>query len=172
MEPVLEGGDNAEVPATASEPQEKVGVFTLADTKELSIGQHNVGSDKIVAGKAMPAHEPADAATEGKPRDPRMRDDSTGRSEAESLCLAVELAPKQPRPGAYGLGPGIDLDALHRSQIDDNAVVADGATGNIVSTTANRDWQFPFARQVDAGDDVGRSSAAHDQGWMAVDRAV
>ncbi len=43
--------------------------------------------------------------------------------------LAIELAPEQPWLGARGLPSGSASMPLHRGEIDDKAIVADGAPG-------------------------------------------
>ena len=64
---------------------------------ETAVGGDDVRRDQVVAGKAVLALEPADAAAERQARDAGGRDGAAGGREAERLRLAVELAPRQAR---------------------------------------------------------------------------
>ena len=82
--------------------------------------------------------------------------------------FAIELAPEQPWLGARGSAVRIDLNALHRGEIDDKAIVADGTPGDIVPAAADRKRQSLPACELDAGDDVSRPDAVHGEGRTAV----
>src|SRR6476469_5970211 len=109
MEPVLEGRDDPKVAAAAQAP-EQVGVLTLARGHEAAVGGDAVRRDQVVAGKAVLALEPADAAAERQARDAGARDGAAGGREAERLRLAVELAPRQARLRAHGARVRVDAD--------------------------------------------------------------
>src|SRR6476661_4526193 len=106
MEPVLEGCDDPEVAAAAAQAPEQVGVLALARGQEAAVGGDDVRRDQVVAGKAVLALEPADAAAERQTRDAGARDGAAGGREAERLRLAVELAPRQARLRAHGARVG------------------------------------------------------------------
>src|SRR5262245_41481985 len=120
----------------------------------------------------MPAHEPANTASKRESANPRVGDDPAGRGEAEDLRLAVEFSPQHPRLSARGSAIGIEFDALHRGKIHDEAIVAERSTRDIVPAAADRKGQSFCAREVDAGDDISRTTAAHDEGGSAINHAI
>src|SRR5687768_9442284 len=63
---------------------------------------------------------------QGEACDARRRYRPTGGSQPERLRLAVELPPGQARLCARDAGGRIHAHALHRREVDDDAVVADG----------------------------------------------
>ena len=89
-----------------------------------------------------------------------MGDNAACRSEAERLRLAIELAPEQPWLRTRGSPARIDFNALHRGEIDDEAIVADGTPGDIVAAAADRKRQSLLACELHASNDVGRPDAA------------
>ena len=72
MELVLKGGDHAKVAAAAPDAPEEVLVLTGADVAELTVGGDDIGGDEVVAGQAVPARQPADAAPQGEAGDARV----------------------------------------------------------------------------------------------------
>ena len=76
------------------------------------VGGDDVGADEVVAGQALLAHEPADAAAEGEARDAGGRDQAAGGREPEGLCLGVEVLPEQAGLGDHAARAGIDAGAL------------------------------------------------------------
>src|SRR4029079_19765478 len=92
-QPVLEGGDDAEIAAAATQRPEEVLVLLLAGHDEAPGGQHDVGGLQVVEGKALAARQVADAASEGQARDTRGRDDAARRGKSESVVGVVEVAP-------------------------------------------------------------------------------
>src|SRR6266545_2293106 len=70
-----------------------------------------------------------------------MRDEAGGNGEAERLRLAVELA--QENTGLHADGPGlrINMDPLHKTEIDNHPAVADRVAGIAVASSAYGDEQ-------------------------------
>jgi hypothetical protein len=64
VEPELELGDDAEVPAAAPQRPEEVVVLRLAGTKRAAVRGHDLGRHEVVAGETDAAGEIADPATE------------------------------------------------------------------------------------------------------------
>jgi hypothetical protein len=96
----------------------------------------------------------------------------SGHREAVLLCRGVELAPGEPRPGAAGPPVWIDLNALHRAQVDHHPVVADGASGHVVTAAVHGDRQPGLARELHRRRDVGRAATARDHPRAPVDHPV
>ena len=60
-----ERADDAEVPASASQGPEQVGVIAGRRPQDLALGGDHLGLDEVVDGEPVLAHEPADAARPG-----------------------------------------------------------------------------------------------------------
>jgi len=67
---------------------------------------------------------------------------------------------------------GIDADAFHRGEIDEQSAVADAVAREAVSAAAHRDLQSMRPRKIDGSDDIGCAAAAGDQSRPPVDHAV
>jgi hypothetical protein len=67
---------------------------------------------------------------------------------------------------------GIDDDGPHPGKINDQAVVAQCASGDVVTATANRNLQVIGAGELYGMDYIRCSEAAYDQSGMAVDCSV
>jgi hypothetical protein len=72
---------------------------------EAAICGHEVGCDKAVAGEAVLAHQPADAASEREAADP-VDDEATGRRFV-CQCLVVDIGPDGAPPMSRG---GLPVD--------------------------------------------------------------
>jgi hypothetical protein len=68
--------------------------------------------------------EPARAAAEREPGDARVRDPPAGDRKAVPLGGSVELAPGQAGAEAAGAALDVDLDVLHRADVDHQPAVA------------------------------------------------
>ncbi len=171
-QPELEVGDDAEVPATASHTPEQVGVLVLAGLHELSVGGDHVHRLQLVDREPVLAHDPPDATAERQARHAGVGDDARGNREPELLGLAVELAEQHACLHPHRSRLGVHPDALHRPQVDDQAVVAHGQTGEAVASPAHRHQQVAPARETHGCADVGDTGAPGDEAGAAVDRAV
>jgi hypothetical protein len=84
----------------------------------------------------------------------------------------VELLPQQ-----SGLRPGrarcrIDLDALHRRQIDHEPAIAHRRSRNVVAAAPHRCQYLVRDGETDRLEHVGSARAVHDQGGPLVDHRV
>jgi hypothetical protein len=66
-----EAGDNAEVPASAANRPEQIGMLTPACGDESSIGEHDIGLEQVINRQAVLAGQITRAATEREPADAR-----------------------------------------------------------------------------------------------------
>ena len=93
---------------------------------------------------------------------PVVGDQAAGDGQPERLGLVVELGPVSPawaRPAAGGVDP----DALHRREVDDQPAVAGGEPGDAVGAAPHRHHQPLAAGELHRADDVGGPGAADDQ---------
>src|SRR5262245_58752037 len=163
MELVLKRGHDAKVPATTPHAPEEVGVLSGAGGKALAVRRNEIDGAEVIGGQAVGAGEPAIAAPQGEPRDPRRGEETHRGGQPKDLRLAVKLA-----QGEAGLSVGralhqIDAQALHAGEVDHEAAVADRVAGDAVATAAHGDKQVMLACKPDALDDVRSAGAAHDK---------
>ena len=127
---------------------------------------------QIVERQAMLAHQPAEPAAQSEAGDAGRRHDAAGRGKTMKLGLAVEFAPGDAalRPRRFAFA--IDMDALHRRQIDHDAVVDRRSSGDIVAPASHRDLKAEFSAERQGIDDVGDAVAARDQRRPLVDETV
>ena len=137
-----------------------------------AVGQHHVHVEQVVDGEAAGAREVADAAAEGEAADAGGGDDAAGGRQAEGVGGVVDVAPGAAALDAHGAVRRIDADALHRDEVDHQAVVADAEAGAVVPAAADGDEEAVLAGEVDGGDHVGDVRAAGDQRGLAVDHRV
>src|SRR4029453_991619 len=102
MEAVCKRRHNAEISAATTQAPEQVRMLGVAPGQQLTIGGNHIGRKEGVAGKAIEAIEPAQAATQRKAGDARGRKQAPGGGQPEGLRLAVKVAPGEPRFGTDG----------------------------------------------------------------------
>ena len=172
MQPVFERGDDAEVAAATAQGPEQIGMLVGADAQHLSLGGHQFEGHDIVAGEAVFPCEPADTAAERQACNAGLRDHARRHRQTENVRLAIQFAEQHARLDAGAACCGIDVNALHAGQVDDDAAVAQGAAAHVVTTAAYRDEQSVFAREAHRGDDVRQSRASGDEPRTLVDAGV
>src|SRR5262245_33553272 len=163
MEPVFKRGDNAKIAPAASKTPEELRVLAVIDGQERAVRRDDIRGQEVVAAQAILAAEPALAPPERQPRDARGGDHAPWRRQAKGRSLPVEIAPRDPALGMDRLAQGIDAQAFHRTEVDDEAALAEAMTGRIVTATAHGHAHMVLPGKVDCGDYIGRASAAHDQ---------
>jgi hypothetical protein len=95
-----------------------------------------------------------------------------GADEREPLCLSVELRELGAAAGAGDAPLGVDAHASHAREIDDDAGVARGETGDAVAAATNRDGQVLLARKTDGRNDVVDAGRPDDERGPPVDHRV
>ena len=98
-----------------------------------------------------------------KPPTPVDGDEAAGRGEAVRLRLVVDVGPDGAAADGRAARLGVDAHAVHRPEVDHDAVVARREAGDAVAAAAHGDRQVVAAREADRGDHVGRAGAADDQ---------
>ena len=125
-----------------------------------AVGHHHVGGPQVVERKAVLRHQPAESAAERQAGDPCAPDDAAGRRESMQLRLAVEFSPEHAALSAHRTRGGIHVNALHRRQIDHQAVVDRRPARDIVSSAAYRYLEAERTGQSHGIDDVGDAMTA------------
>ena len=162
-EPELEAGHDTEVAAAATHGPEEVAVLRLARRDDTAVGGHDLDRHERVDGQAVLAHEPADAATEGQPGDADAAGVAEWGRETVGAGRGRVLAGGQARlrPGETSLG--VDVQALHGAEVEDDAAVARAVAGEAVRAAADRQLEAGVAREQHRPDDVRRAGGPHDQ---------
>ena len=93
MQEELERRDDAEVAAAAAQRPEQVRVLLGGRPDQLALRGHQLGRDQVVAGEAVLAPQPADAAAEREAGHPRLGDQAGRSREPVGLRRGVHLAP-------------------------------------------------------------------------------
>ncbi len=88
------------------------------------------------------------------------------------LGLAVELPPIDAALDSRDAPARIDVNSLHRPEIDHQSAVTDRSTGDVVSSSAYGDFQARFVRETHGVYDVSGSEAPCDERGALVDEAV
>ncbi len=86
--------------------------------------------------------------------------------------VAWSTSPHVQPPSTRTVRVGIDPDAFHRGEVDDQAAIAARQPGTVVRTSAHRERQALGARVVHRADHIGDIRAAGDQGRPLVDHPV
>ena len=127
---------------------------------------------QVVDGEAELAGEPSKAAAEREPGDSGRRVDAERDGKAVLLRGCVELGERDARLHARGARGGIHDDALHRRQVDHEAVVAHGIAGDVVARAFDRDQQVVRGREANRLLHLRRRGAARDQARPAIDHRI
>jgi len=172
VEAIPEGGHHAEVASPAAYPPEEVPVLLLAGLQEPAVGGHDVRGDEVVAGEAVLAVEPAEAAPEGEARYAGYRDHPEGGRQPERLRLVVELAQSEPGLGFGGASDGVYADALHGREVQHQPAVAHRLARDAVPAAADGERQVVGAGKLDPSHHVGHARTSDDQGGATVHHAV
>ena len=84
----------------------------------------------------------------------------------------VEVPPEGSAFDIGGLRLRVDGDAIHRREIDQQAVVADGVASHIVAAALDRQQELMFAGEVHRTDHVGDAGRLDSQRGTLVDHLV
>ena len=167
-----EGGDDAEVAAATAQRPEQVPVRALAGGDERAVGEDHVGGEQVVDRQPEPPGQVADASPEGQPADAGGGDEPGRRRHPEADGGVVDVAPGAAAVDADGAARGVDGDAVHRRQVDDERVVPHAEPGGVVRPAADGDGQVVRPGEPDAGDDVGGVAAPGHGRRPLVDHGV
>ena len=104
--------------------------------------------------------------------DARGRYDARRDGQAEGMGGVVDVALRATgaNPGSPGLG--VNADAFHRRQVDDQAFVHTTKARSVVAAAPDGDGEAVVASEIDRGDHVGDVGAAGNGQWPLVDHAV
>src|SRR5690606_35547320 len=172
MEPVGEGGDDAEVAAAAAQRPEQVGVLARRGVHLPPVGEYEVGGFQVVRGQPVVVAQPAEPAAEGVPGDAGVADHAAGGGQPVRLRGGVEVGPGRAAVAGHPAAGGVDVDQPQAAQVDHEAAVGHGRAGGAVAAAAHGDLQVLLPAVGDRGGHVVGAVAPYDHGGAAVDGAV
>ena len=162
VQPVLEARHHPEVAATAANRPEQVGLVLRVGAHQLAVGGDHIGRQDVVDGQAELAGEEADAATHGDAADPHRARVAEPDHETVRAERGRKLAGGQSRLCPDGPARNVDVETLHRRQIEHDAAVARPESDPTVPAAANRELQASVPCEVDRTDDVRIRLGADD----------
>src|SRR4029450_13862014 len=121
----------------------------LTAPQELAVCSNHVGRDEVVAGEAVLAVEPAEAAPQREARYPGHRDDPERGRQPESLRLVVELAQREPGLGFGATLSRIDADAFHGRKVEHPRTFAYRLASDAVAPATDRERQIVACGEPD-----------------------
>ena len=172
MQSELEGGHNPEVAPTAADTPEQIRVFGCIGRQHPAIGRHDVDREEVVDGQAVFAHQPADATTQCQTREARSSDGASRGRKSKFLCPGNEF--KQPEPGlsARSTLNGVDRDAFHLREIDDDTAITDRVARRTMPATAYSNRKVLAAREFNCTHNIGVIRASNNEGRIAVNQSI
>ncbi len=172
MEAERKGRDDAEVAAAAPQSPEQILVLILAGRDEGPVGEHDVSRKQVVDAQATTPCQVSEPAAESQTPDSGRRHDAARRSKPERVRRVIDVAPRAAALDRRDPRRRVDLDPLHRGQIEDDAIVNRSEPGNVMPAAAYGKVRFVLARKVHDGDHVGDIHAPDDERRPAVDHRV
>jgi len=88
------------------------------------------------------------------------------------MCFAINIAEQRSRLHAHGAPLRVDGNPVHRREVDDNAIIAQGSPGNIVTAAFDRDEKIIGARKLHGANDIGRVRTLGDQARMLINARI
>jgi len=167
-----ERADDAEVPASAPQGPEQVGVVVGRRPDDVALRGDDLGLQEVVDGEPVVAHQPAEAATQAEAADAGVAHDAARGGQTVGLRLVVDVCPQGTTLDAGRAVDEIDGDGAHRREVDDDPVVAHCGAGDVVASASYRDLEVAVAGEAHRCGHVGGAAAAGDQTGSSVDRAV
>ena len=84
----------------------------------------------------------------------------------------IDVAGGATRADSHRLPLGVHPHALHRRQVDDQAVIDAAETRTIVAAATNGDRELVVAAEIHGRDDITDIRASSDEQWAFVDHGV
>ena len=172
MNVVLERRRNPEVAAAAANCPEQIRVLVGARVCDAGVRHHDLGRPEVIERQTVLRHQPTQTATERQPGDARAPDDTAGRRQTVDLRFAIELGPEDTTLCARHAGARVDVDSLHRRQVDHQPAVDGGMTCDVVPAATDRDLEIERSGQLDGIAYVGNTTAACNQRGTLVDESI
>ena len=139
---------------------------------ELTVSGDDLGADEVIDGEATTPGQPAHPAAQRQTAHSGVTDDPGRHRESVLLGGRVEVAQQGTALHPSTSALRIDPDAVHPSQVDDQAALAHRVPREAVSSTANGDLQIEVAAMADRRNHVANGRTRDDGGRSTVDIGV
>lgn len=139
---------------------------------EAPIGQDHISLDEVVDGEPVLVRQVSDATAQGKPGNASRRDDAERHGQAECVRRVIDVAGGAAALDANDAPFRIDVNTLHRGQVDDEPVIAAAQPGAVVAAAADGQQQALVSREIYRRNHVGDVRASRNQQRPLVDHAV
>ena len=143
--------------------QKRSGFSSCAGAQHAAVGHDHLGRAQVVEREAVLRHQPAEPAAERQAGDAGLPTTPPVVARPCSCVSRLNSFQSTPPCARAVRARRIDVNALHRRQIDHQAAVDRRPAGDVVAAAAHRDLEAERARQLDGVDDVGDAAAAGDQ---------
>src|SRR5262245_18010938 len=110
----------------------------------------------------------AESPAQGQSANTSGGENTAGRGQAKGMRGVIHISPGTAPLNADRTCHGIDANALHAREIDDQAIIARAKTTGIVAATTHGEKHVVIAGKMDRGDDVGDIGAPRNQARMPV----
>ena len=165
---VLEPGDDAEVPAAAADRPEQIGVRGLARDDLPAVGGDDLDSLERIDGEAVLADQPADPAAQCQAADADGSGVTERRREAVGRRRVRVLAGSQARLRPCEASIDVDVESLHRAEVEDDAAIVGAVAGQAVAAAADGEPPTGLSGEPDGPHDVGRVGGPDDDRGSAI----
>ncbi len=172
MQAQLELGDDAKAAGASSQGPEQIRMLAGSRAHAASVGQHDVGTDQIVAGETVSTHEPAGAAAERETADTGRRNQAARRRETGGRGGGIDVAPACAAFDRRDTQLSIDADRAHSTQVQQQGFILHGEPGDVVATAAHRDFNAVIARNLQRELNIARVGAAGNGARSTIDGRV
>ena len=172
MQLIFEGGRHAEVSASAANGPEQIGLLVLAGPQHLAFGGDELDGPRLSRARPyLPISQPS-PPPRVSPAIPVVETTPPVTARPCSCVSRLSSRPGDAALRAHRSALGIDVNALHRRQVDHHPAIDGRASRHVVAAAANRDLEAELARELDGIDDVGHAAASGDQCRALVHQSV
>src|SRR5215475_9387905 len=120
----------------------------------------------------MNPHEPTIAAAQRQSGNADLGIRPAGNRQTEGLSCAVEFSPQHSALGLSAAGCGIDLNCLHKREVDHKPIIANCCTGTTVSASPHCDEKLVLAGKSQCDHDLFLIRAKRDQRRSTIDPSI
>jgi hypothetical protein len=172
MQPELELRHDAEVGAAPLDPPEEVRVLVVGRSYDVAARRDDLCGEEVVARQTVQPGQPPVPTAEGEAADACVVHHPTGRREPVGVGGAVQIPEESAPADTRSSALRVDLDPVHRLQVDHDAAVRRREARDAVSAPADGDLEALAPGVREGGQDVTRGVAPRDEGRPCVDHHV
>jgi hypothetical protein len=172
VQPELELGHDAEVPAAPAQAPEQLPILGLTGAHHGSLGRDELEGTDVVAREPVLPGQPAHPATEREPADTGVRHVARGGGQTMRPRGSVKRAEQGPALHPRALALGVDANATHRRQVDHQPVLGNREAQDRMPATPHPDLKTVLASKPDRDSHVAAARTANDHPRAPVDHGI